>query len=79
VVAVERERYFTPRALEQFTAGLLAVLAGGPITPARVRDQIGVSRKYLIPLLEWADQAGLTIRRGEGRVAGTQLRGPPGG
>jgi len=32
-----------------------------------VRDRLGVTRKYLIPLLEWADGRGITVREGEGR------------
>jgi selenocysteine-specific elongation factor len=39
----------------------------GPIVPAAVRDRLGISRKYLIPLLEWADGRGITVREGEGR------------
>jgi len=39
----------------------------GPIVPAAVRDRLGVTRKYLIPLLEWADGRGITVREGEGR------------
>ena len=40
----------------------------GPITPAAVRDATGLSRKHLIPLLEWADRAGVTIRRDDARA-----------
>ena len=32
-----------------------------------VRDRLGVTSKYLIPLLEWADGKGITVRVGEGR------------
>jgi hypothetical protein len=32
-----------------------------------VRDRLGISRKYLIPLLEWADGRGITVRESEGR------------
>jgi selenocysteine-specific elongation factor len=39
----------------------------GTIIPAAVRDRLGISRKYLIPLLEWADERGITVRVGEGR------------
>jgi len=32
-----------------------------------VRQRLGISRKYLIPLLEWADGKGLTVRVGDVR------------
>jgi len=36
-------------------------------TVARFRDHAGLSRKYVVPILEWADREGLTIRRGDVR------------
>ena len=38
-----------------------------PFTVARFRDHTGLSRKYVVPILEWADREGLTIRRGDVR------------
>jgi selenocysteine-specific elongation factor len=70
VVAVERDRYYGAAALERFRAALAAAARQGPITPAAMRDRLGISRKYLIPLLEWADAAGLTVRQGEARRPG---------
>jgi hypothetical protein len=32
-----------------------------------VRARVGVSRKFLIPLLEWADVRGITVREGDAR------------
>ena len=78
VVAVERERYLSRESLEQFERQLAEMAERGLITPAAVRDVTGLSRKHLIPLLEWADRAGLTVRSGEGRVAGPRLRRDPG-
>ena len=67
VEAVERDRYYTREALEQFTSVLHDMGREGPIVPAAVRDRLGITRKYLIPLLEWADGRGITVREGEGR------------
>jgi selenocysteine-specific elongation factor len=39
----------------------------GTMTMARFRDLIGTSRKYAVPLLEWFDAAGITIRNGDVR------------
>ncbi|MBV8424529.1 MAG: selenocysteine-specific translation elongation factor, partial [Candidatus Eremiobacteraeota bacterium] len=38
------------------------------MTMARFRDVIGTSRKYAVPLLEWFDAAGVTIRSGDVRT-----------
>jgi selenocysteine-specific elongation factor len=35
---------------------------------AEFRDLIGTSRKYAVPLLEWFDAAGITLRNGDVRV-----------
>ncbi len=77
IVAVERDRYYGARALAVLTTRLVELSARGPITPPAVRDALGISRKYIIPLLEWADRSGLTVREGDVRRAGPRL--PPAG
>lgn len=67
VEAVERDRYYAREALDQFTAVLNDLGRHGEIIPAAVRERLGLTRKYLIPLLEWADGRGITVRVGEGR------------
>jgi selenocysteine-specific elongation factor len=67
VEAVERDRYYAREALEKFTTVLHDVGRHGEIIPAALRERLGISRKYLIPLLEWADERGITVRMGEGR------------
>jgi selenocysteine-specific elongation factor len=74
VVAVERDRYLSRGSIDQFEHQLARIAHRGLITPAAVREMTGLSRKHLIPLLEWADRAGLTIRSADGRVAGPRLR-----
>jgi selenocysteine-specific elongation factor len=41
---------------------------GGSLTMAQFRDLVGTTRKYAVPLLEWFDAAGVTIRNGDVRV-----------
>jgi selenocysteine-specific elongation factor len=67
VEAVERDRFYARAALDQFTAVLNDLGHQGEIIPGAVRERLGLSRKYLIPLLEWADGKGITVRVGEGR------------
>lgn len=42
--------------------------ANGQITMAQFRDLIGTSRKFAVPLLEWFDARGITIRSGDTRT-----------
>jgi selenocysteine-specific elongation factor len=67
IVPVERDRYFARKALEEFEAALRELGREGAIGVADVRNRLGLSRKYLIPLLEWADREGVTVRIGDTR------------
>jgi selenocysteine-specific elongation factor len=67
VEAVEQDRYYAREALDRFTGVLHDLGQEGLIVPGAVRDRLGISRKYLIPLLEWADGRGITVRESEGR------------
>lgn len=69
VEQVDLERYATPAALLDFRAALEAALGElGSATPADLRERFGLTRKYLIPLLEWADRRGITVRKGDTRI-----------
>jgi selenocysteine-specific elongation factor len=46
--------------LKKVMAGL-----GEEFTVAQFRDAAGLSRKYAVPILEWSDKEGLTVRRGD--------------
>jgi selenocysteine-specific elongation factor len=45
------------------------------ITPSEYRDVIQSSRKYVVPLLEWFDATGVTLRSGDARVLRLTKRG----
>jgi selenocysteine-specific elongation factor len=68
VVGVESNRYFSSISLNQFVRTIREVAANGQITPRDLRERLGLSRKYLIPLLEWSDRSGLTRRTGDTRT-----------
>ena len=73
VVAVESDRYYDRGAMLALLARLgEAMESGRPYAPTELRDLLGVSRKYLIPLLEHCDRVGYTERHGNGRL----WRGP---
>ena len=68
-----------PDALAAVRERLRALLeAEGEVTLARLRDELGTSRKYAQALLEHFDAERLTLRRGEVRVARRRalVRGP---
>ena len=70
-VQVEADRYYDPTALGELMGTLRAQMAPGrAYGPSELREVLGLSRKFLIPVLEHADRAHVTDRRPEGRVIG---------
>lgn len=69
VVAVEVDRYYAAAAVSELV-GLLRrnMEPGREYGPSELREILGVSRKYLIPFLEYCDRAGVTDRRVNGRI-----------
>jgi selenocysteine-specific elongation factor len=58
--------YFLTSSIDQLRTTLKKFLTEkGEMTAASFRDLIGSSRKYTIPLLEYFDRDGLTIRIGD--------------
>ena len=77
VVRVTTDMYFLASSIEQLRATLVRFLGEkGEINAAAFRDLIGSSRKYTIPLLEYFDRAGLTIRIGDIRKLKTTIAAP---
>lgn len=73
VVAVGKDRFYTAAAFARERDRVVAVLRElGKATPAEFRERLGRSRKWLIPLLEHLDRAGVTTRQGDTRI----LRSP---
>ena len=60
VEPVERDRYYARAPLDRFVQALREARADDEIVPSELRQRLGISRKYLIPLLEWADLKGVT-------------------
>ena len=66
---VAEDRYYSRAALEKMVVSLKASLEPGrKYSPAELKDVLGVSRKYLIPFLEFCDRRGVTERSETGRV-----------
>jgi selenocysteine-specific elongation factor len=78
---VERDGvYFAPSAIIAAAEAVTSLLDAQPdgVTVAEVRDRLGTSRKYVLPLLNELDHRGITRRRGDVRVAGPRARGNAG-
>ena len=73
LVRVSEDLVYLPSQVE----ALVARLAELPprFTVAAFRDLTGLTRKYAVPLLEWMDRAGITVRIGDERSIGAS-RGP---
>ncbi|HXH85147.1 MAG TPA: selenocysteine-specific translation elongation factor [Candidatus Tectomicrobia bacterium] len=73
LVRVKEALYFHTDALDAIQDKLVALLRERKeIGPGDIKDLLGISRKYAIPLLEFFDARRVTARVGERRV----LRGP---
>lgn len=69
VVKVKGDLFYHPVALELLREKLVAFLSERKeITPAEFRDLTGLSRKFMIPVLEYFDARKLTIRVGDKRI-----------
>ena len=69
LVRVKESLFFHARALDSIQTKLVALLRERKeIGPSDIKDLLGISRKYAIPLLEFFDQRRVTARVGERRI-----------
>jgi selenocysteine-specific elongation factor len=68
LVRLEDGVFFTPEGVEKVFEQARAAFAKRQFTASEFREAVGTTRKFAIPLLEWADSRGLTLRRGDSRV-----------
>jgi len=75
LVAVEPSRYFLMGSVASLVGALLCGMSQNvDYGPSELRPLIGLTRKFLIPFLEYCDREGYTIRDGLGRRRlGTRL------
>jgi selenocysteine-specific elongation factor len=70
VIKVKSDIFYAPEPLAEIRERLLRHLeATGEVTPPEFREITGLSRKFMMPLLEYFDQEKLTIRVGDKRLA----------
>jgi selenocysteine-specific elongation factor len=69
IVQTEQNRYYTSHNLTLLIDRLRQALSGGgELGPSELREALGLTRKYLIPFLEYSDRIGYTNRNAVGRV-----------
>ncbi|MGH1491291.1 MAG: selenocysteine-specific translation elongation factor [Acidimicrobiales bacterium] len=70
--------YFAKTAIDKAIALLGAALAEKPsgLTVAEIRDLLGTTRKFALPLLAQLDGTGVTRRREDVRIAGPRMPDP---
>jgi selenocysteine-specific elongation factor len=69
VVKVKADVFYEPKSLQVLQEKLIAFLRENDgIAPPQFREITGLSRKYMIPLLEYFDQEKITMRVGDKRV-----------
>lgn len=74
LIQVGEDVLLKPEAFENMRDAVINhIEEHGAITLAELRDKFDTSRKYAVAVLEYLDQAGITIRRGDSR----QLRRKP--
>ncbi len=68
-VKIKSDIFYAPQPLQALREKLVAYLQEkGEVTPPDFRELTGLSRKFMIPLLEYFDQEKVTIRVGDKRV-----------
>ena len=69
IVQVDTDLVYSCQAYEQAVEKVRELLAREErVTVAQVRDALGTSRKYVLPLLEQMDRDGITLRDGDERT-----------
>ena len=71
LIAVNPEIYLAPEAESRLRSGAGKVLEReSPASPASFGDELGLSRRLMIPLLEYLDRLDVTRRTAQGRIRG---------
>jgi selenocysteine-specific elongation factor len=68
IVSIGDGIHYTREQIEELKRRIREFGGGKPFTAAMVRDGLGTSRKYAIPLLEYLDSIRFTVRVGDQRV-----------
>ena len=75
LVVEEGGIFFSSNAVVAATDILISMLKKKPegITVGEIREELQTTRKYVLPLLNYLDNLGITVRRGDIRLAGKRM------
>lgn len=65
LVRISESLIYLKEAADRLTEAIRAMPDG--FTVSEFRDALGLSRKYAVPVLEWSDRQGFTVRQGDTR------------
>jgi selenocysteine-specific elongation factor len=68
LVRIAPDLVLSPALVEEAVQAIRSAGASG-MTVSALRERLGTSRKYAVPLVEYLDNRGLTVRRGDVRIA----------
>ncbi|NUM34216.1 MAG: selenocysteine-specific translation elongation factor [Candidatus Brocadiae bacterium] len=69
IIEIERGLFFHAKAIEEAKNRIIETIQKqGELVSADFRDQLKTTRKYIIPLLDYFDKIGLTVRKESSRV-----------
>jgi selenocysteine-specific elongation factor len=68
VVRVDGIMTYSLSAVEDLRSAVVEQLQNGSLDIPAIRNRFGTTRKYLMPLLEFLDERGITARRGPNRI-----------
>ncbi len=68
IVQIDETVFYTRRQLEELKKRTKALMGTKSFAAAQLRDALGASRKYVIPLLEYFDSIRFTTRVGDNRM-----------
>ena len=74
LVRVGKDRYYDTGVLDRMIGLTAEALSeSGEVGLAQLRERLGLTRKFLIPFVEWLDAHGYTVRNGDLRRSGPRL------
>jgi selenocysteine-specific elongation factor len=66
LIRIDPDLVFTAAQIDELKAGLRDLPDG--FTVSEFKDHFGMARRQSVPLLEWLDKTGMTLRSGDGRT-----------
>ncbi len=73
LLEIANDLFIASETMAELGRELRDLFENGPQSVAAIRDHWAVTRKHAIPLLEYCDRSGITVREGDTRLAGPAM------